>query len=115
MTSDRWVTSVIACVWMLNVLLGIGLYLVCSVREERASGIEVVRVWCGVVWCCAATMYALSNWSAFVWIVGSAALAIMFEIIAVLCLVYMFMIGCCVLGWSVATHIFHLSPHRTWL
>jgi len=67
---DRWVHLMIVIVWGLNALLGL------------------------------ATVYVLLNWSAFVWILGSAGWAIVCEIFCVLCLVYIGGMGCGVLGWE---------------
>jgi len=65
---ERWVYAVVLFVWVLNAFLSV------------------------------AAFYLLFNWNAFVWIVGSQGWAIFFEILCVLCLVYLGCVGCLILG-----------------
>lgn len=47
-----------------------------------------------------ASVYALSNWTAINWMTGSYGWAALLEIGALLLLLYMFLIGTCLMGWS---------------
>lgn len=47
-----------------------------------------------------ASVYALSNWTAINWMTGSYGWAALLEIGALLLLLYLFLVGTCLMGWS---------------
>jgi hypothetical protein len=66
-----------------------------------------------------ASVFALSNWTAINWMTGSYGWAALLEIFSLLLLLYLFLIGTCLMGWSarVDSSFVHLadSPQLLYL
>lgn len=67
---------------------------------RRAAPLAVV--WVLNILLTASAFVTLFHWTAFMWIIGEGATGwgILIEVLVVLCLLYLFVIGFCVLGWQ---------------
>jgi len=63
------------------------------------TAVKVV-VWLLNIGLIAASVHAILNWSAFVWIVGSAGIGTFVEILGIVCIVYIVIAGVCLLPFE---------------